>query len=102
VTEKLYYEVDRTTEEVHHEVIDYFEKTQLFYEILWMTGDSYAMHFGIWDGNVRNITEAQQRENELVGQELQLSSDDTVLDAGCGLCGTGIWMARNIWCHVTG
>jgi cyclopropane fatty-acyl-phospholipid synthase-like methyltransferase len=67
-----------------------------------MTGDSYAMHFGIWDEQARSITDAQQRENRIVADELRLGASDVVLDAGCGVCGTGIWMARNIGCQVTG
>ena len=87
---------------VQENVIKYYNATQLFYNLLWATSDSLAMHYGIWEKNIQNLNEAQINENRLVSKLLNVNSSDIILDAGCGIGGTIIWMSENFGCKTIG
>jgi cyclopropane fatty-acyl-phospholipid synthase-like methyltransferase len=89
-------------EETHKKVIEYYNKMQPYYEILWALNDSLAMHYGFWDDTAKNAYQAQINENRYISECLQLDASDIVLDAGCGVCGTALWMASNYRCKVKG
>ena len=40
--------------------------------------------------------------NEILAQYAAISSNDRVMDAGCGYGGSAIWLAKNIGCEVVG
>ncbi|WP_424357413.1 class I SAM-dependent methyltransferase [Methanocella sp. MCL-LM] len=93
---------DISTVEVHKRINRYFTKTQALYELIWMTQDSLAMHYGVWNDSIKNINDAQINENQLVADCLKLESSDIVLDAGCGVCGSALWMAEKYGCKIRG
>jgi len=60
------------------------------------------MHYGHWDETTRTLAQALRRQNELLARTACLSRSDRVLDAGCGVGGSAIFMAREVGCRVTG
>lgn len=60
------------------------------------------MHFGIWDENVKSHKEALLNENKVLAKLANITSNDYVLDIGCGYGTTSIWLAKNIGCKVVG
>jgi cyclopropane fatty-acyl-phospholipid synthase-like methyltransferase len=80
----------------------YYDDSQLIYRLFWMNKDDLAMHFGYWEDDTKNLHEALINENKHVAEKLDISVDDKILDAGCGVGGTAIWMTENYGVDVTG
>ena len=53
------------------------------------------MHYGLWTSDVHDRDEAIVKENEVLADIAQVNPGDRVLDAGCGVAGSGIWLAQN-------
>lgn len=78
-------------------IIEYYRKNELSY-YLW--GRNY--HYGYWDGTTNHLLKATQKLNEVLAKTASISKNDRVLDAGCGVGGSSVYLAKNIGCHVTG
>jgi cyclopropane fatty-acyl-phospholipid synthase-like methyltransferase len=61
-----------------------------------------GIHYGFWDENTRHISQAIRSTNRFVARYLDVTSDDCVLDAGCGIGATSLYLARNFGCRVVG
>lgn len=83
-------------------VIKYYNAVQNSYNKNWMNDQNLAMHLGFWDEHSKNLHDALINENKCVARELRVNNKDIVLDAGCGVGGTAIWIAENFGCKVTG
>lgn len=84
------------------EVIDYYETCEADYTLGWNLGRSVAMHYGYWDGSTRTHAQALERENAVLAELAALGQNDCVLDAGCGMGGSAIYLADRLGCRVTG
>ena len=67
-----------------------------------MNKKNLAVHFGFWDNKTKNLNDALINENRIISEELAIKKTDTVLDAGCGVGGSSIWIAENYGAKVTG
>jgi cyclopropane fatty-acyl-phospholipid synthase-like methyltransferase len=83
-------------------VIRYFRATEGDYQRFWMSSDSLAMHFGYYDETVSTHEASLLKMNEVLAYYAQISSQDSILDAGCGYGGSAIWLARTLGCRVNG
>ena len=81
----------------NNNIIEYYRRTELSYH-LW--GRNY--HYGYWDGSTNHLLKATQKLNEVLAQTASISNNDRILDAGCGVGGSSIYLAKNFGCHVTG
>lgn len=79
----------------------YYDYTLPFYNIFWHK-KSNALHYGIWEQDTRNLQEALINTNCYLAKKANIKTGDTVLDAGCGIGGSAIWLAQNIGCSVVG
>lgn len=86
----------------HQKIIDYYHSTENAYKDSWDLDNSLAIHFGYWDKNVKSFPQSLQRMNEVMMEAVDIKSSDKVLDAGCGIGGSSIFLAQNVGCHVTG
>lgn len=89
-------------EQVKQQIIDYYNHMDFFYENLWANKNSLGFHYGFWEDGIKNRHAAILNENRRISESLALNKSDIVLDAGCGVCGSSIWMAENYGCSVTG
>lgn len=80
----------------------YYNENQTFYDIFWMNKNNLAMHFGYWNHDTKNRNHALLNENQYVFDELDINSNDYVLDAGCGVGGTSISIAEKYGAKVVG
>lgn len=80
----------------------YYETTQISYDHIWMNKKNLAMHYGFWGEDTKTLHEALINENKAVADALNLKAGDVVLDAGCGVGGTTIWLAENYDVTVSG
>jgi tocopherol O-methyltransferase len=83
-------------------LISYFEDTKRDYRLWWMTSTALAMHFGFYDEQTSNHAEALVNMNRVMATRAKVHCSDRVLDAGCGVGGSAIWLARELGASVVG
>ena len=69
--------------------------------LLWC-GDTHALHYGIWDASAQTHNEALLNTNRFLADKAGITSGEQVLDAGCGLGGSSLWLARERGAVVDG
>ena len=85
------------------QIAEYYDKTLPFYKIFWHKDDeSYALHYGFWNKNTKNLKEALLNENKFLADILNISSGIKILDASCGIGGSSIWLTKNFDVSVMG
>lgn len=80
----------------------YYDSTVIDYKLLWTDSKGLAIHFGFYDKGVKNHREAVLKINEVLAKLAYVKPTDLVLDAGCGIGGSAIWLSQNIGCRVVG
>jgi tocopherol O-methyltransferase len=84
------------------DIEQYYDLSQTHYKRVWNLQKSRALHYGYWDSNTKNFHEALLNINKILAAKAAINNNDTVLDAGCGIGGSSLWLANNIGCNVTG
>lgn len=83
-------------------VINYYNATQFDY---WFGLGLYfhnGIHFGYWDDDTNNQFQAIRNLNQVLAQKANIKPGDNILDAGCGIGGSSVWLAQNYNINVTG
>lgn len=86
----------------NEDIISYYEQTEVHYRRAWDLEASLAMHYGYWREDTRTFRESLQQMNEEMAKFGAITTTDRVLDAGCGVGGSAIFLAKTIGCKVTG
>ncbi len=86
----------------HQQIVDYYQSTENAYKDSWDLDKSLAIHFGYWDEQVNTFRKSLLRMNEVMMETAGISAADKVLDAGCGVGGSSIFLASRLGCQVTG
>lgn len=64
------------------------------YLFAWCNKENLALHYGYWDENTKSHHQALINKNQVLYDLAGISETDHVLDAGCGIGGSSIWMAK--------
>lgn len=81
----------------------YYNKAQKFYETAWYRfGKGLGLHYGFWTPGVESRIQAIETENETLARMLKIKAGDRILDAGCGVGGSGIWLTERFDVKVVG
>lgn len=83
-------------------IIEYYRDTENAYKDSWDLNNSLSIHYGFWDKKVRSFPQSLIRMNEVISEAVEIKSTDRVLDAGCGVGGSSIFLASSIGCRITG
>lgn len=83
-------------------VKDYYTATVCSYELAWYSQKTLALHFGYYDETTRWHRHALVKINEVLSNMASITHNDYVLDAGCGVGGSAIWLAKHRNCNVVG
>jgi len=86
----------------HKNIIDYYAATENAYKDSWDLNNSLAIHYGYWDEKVKTFPQSLLQMNEVMMETAEIKASDKVLDAGCGIGGSSIYLAEKLGCHVTG
>lgn len=86
----------------HARIRDYYDHTYWDYRVVWTGRDTLACHFGYYDETVRSHSAALLRANERVAALAGIGKGSRVLDAGCGIGGTSLWLAETRGAEVLG
>ncbi len=76
------------------DVGSYYDQTQNHYERWWGLNKSMALHYGIWDQTTHSFPDALRNTNQILSAFGSISEGDHVLDAGCGVGGSCIYLAK--------
>lgn len=86
----------------HKKIIEYYKDTENAYKDSWDLNNSLAIHYGYWDKKVKSFPQSLLRMNEVMMELGEIQTIDKVLDAGCGVGGSSIFLASVLGCKVTG
>lgn len=82
-------------------IVTYYDYTVPFYRLFWHKGTN-AIHYGFWDVGTKTHTEALINTNKTLSELVNPTGSSNILDAGCGIGGSSIWLAKEFGAHVTG
>lgn len=83
-------------------VVAYYDHTWVDYRLIWLNERNLAIHFGYDDGRHRSHAESLLNTNRVMADLVDIRHGDRVLDAGCGVAGSSIWLAENRGATVVG
>lgn len=83
-------------------IVGYYDQTWLDYRVLWLNPDNLAVHFGYTDETTRSHTDALKNMNRVLADRVQIKPGERVLDAGCGVGGSSLWLAKERGADVVG
>lgn len=83
-------------------VARYYDRVQWLYNLGWTAGGTRSLHYGLWWDDTRSLAEAIVNGDRFVAAKLAVQASDHVLDMGCGVGGTSVFLAKTFGCRVTG
>jgi cyclopropane fatty-acyl-phospholipid synthase-like methyltransferase len=83
-------------------VVAYYDQTWLDYQILWINRDNLAFHYGYHDHTTSGHGAALLRMNQVLADRAAIRPGERVLDAGCGIGGSSMWLAAHRGAEVVG
>ena len=84
------------------EIVAYYESCEPDYSLVWRLQEHLCMHYGYWEEDTKSLAEAVTRLNEKLVELGRITGTDRVLDAGCGVGGGALFLARRLGCRVDG
>jgi tocopherol O-methyltransferase len=99
----LHPDIEVTGESLRKDTAHYYDQCYWDYLLTWCNRDNLAFHYGFWDIQTPyQHHEALLNKNQVLYDAVKIKPTDRVLDAGCGVGGSSIWMAKNYGNHATG
>lgn len=82
----------------------YYTSTQFEYKLMWnwRLKTIPALHFGYYDEKATKHAEAVARANEVLAEWAGIQPHSVMVDAGCGLGQSAIWLSQRYHSKVTG
>jgi tocopherol O-methyltransferase len=92
----------RSGPELNRLIEQYYEEAAIDYRLLWHNQHNLAFHFGYYDSETRTHAESLENTNRILAMKAGVQRGDRVLDAGCGIGGSCLWLAKNLGARATG
>lgn len=89
-------------EDVKTRIRAYYHDTWFEYTFLWISPKARAMHLGTWGPVTRTHSGSLLEVNRRMAEKAAVGPGDSVLDAGCGIGGSSVWLAERFGASVTG
>ncbi len=86
----------------NQDIEDYYDQTEVHYRMHWKLEEGMGLHYGIWDDTTKNLSEAVLNSNKQLMELGGIGKGHLVLDAGCGIGGSSIYLAKMQGCQVKG
>ncbi len=77
------------------DVVAYYHHCHTDYRLAWGVERNMAIHYGYYEDGIRGRHAARENTNRALARELALKADALVVDAGCGIGGTSLWLAQH-------
>lgn len=101
-TDSLHHSADFSPEQIRADTARHYDDCYWDYRTAWFNNENLALHYGFWDDETRDHSQALLNKNREMCRLAEIGASDRVLDAGCGIGGSSIWLAKHIGCHATG
>ena len=83
-------------------VVDYYDGSWFDYRLIWLNGDNLGKHFGYWERDTRSQAQSLINMNRQMAIRVDPKPGQKVLDAGCGVGGSSMWLARKYGVETVG
>lgn len=93
---------DRKGGRLDRDIVHYYEESYWDYRTVWMDGKNLALHYGFWEPGIRTHSQSLCNMNRVLADLAAIRPREAVLDAGCGIGGSALWLAENRGVTVTG
>src|SRR5260370_35006172 len=84
------------------QVVEYYNDTRFDYWFLWHGRNNLAFHFGYSGGGIGSHSRALENGNHVLANIAGVDAGQRVLDAGCGLGGSSLWLGGQRGAHSVG
>lgn len=84
------------------DIARYYDLSEVHYRLFWNLDKSQSLHYGYWDKSTKSFHDALLNLNKVLAAKASIVQTDVILDAGCGVGGSSLWLARNFGCRVEG
>jgi len=92
-----------SSHELQADAAKHYDDCYRDYLFAWCNLDNLALHYGYWDEDKPyHQHQALLNKNRVLYEKAGIRPGDQVLDAGCGIGGSSIWMAKQYGNQVTG
>jgi len=85
-----------------NDISRYYDLSEVHYRKIWDLDKSHSLHYGYWDDSVKNFNAALLNLNKVLAEIADIKEGENILDAGCGVGGSSLWLAKEKNCTVTG
>lgn len=89
-------------DDFHDKIVAYYDECEVDYRIVWHLKNHLCLHYGYWEPQTRRLRDALRLMNLRLSEIAQIRRSDSVLDAGCGVGGSAIFLAETYGCRVHG
>jgi cyclopropane fatty-acyl-phospholipid synthase-like methyltransferase len=83
-------------------IAEYYEQSHVDYQLVWQLPVSHGKHFGYHDEDHGTHGSAIENMNRVLAEKVAVGPDDRVLDCGCGIGGSSVWLADERGATVQG
>ena len=84
------------------DVVEYYDECTGDYQMMWFNEETLAIHYGYWDEKTKEHHDSLLDMNNQLLRIANIIDTDYVLDAGCGVGGSSIWLAKEVGSKVIG
>lgn len=88
--------------QTHSRVADYYDATAWEYGLVLDLKHHHGLHFGYYDRPHQTYPQASLNMNRFLADRAGVRRGMRVLDAGCGIGGSSVWLAKELGVSVVG
>lgn len=91
--------------QITNDVIRYYDECQQEFNLItrfFKAKEGLAIHFGFRGPHIKNHSDSLINMNNVLANKVKIKSADIILDAGCGIGDSSIWIAKNFGARVIG
>jgi cyclopropane fatty-acyl-phospholipid synthase-like methyltransferase len=93
---------DFSEAEIRVDTARHYDDCYWDYRTAWFDNENLALHYGYWEEGIKTHSQALINKNRIMAAIAGIKAGDHVLDAGCGIGGSSIWLAKHIGAQATG
>jgi cyclopropane fatty-acyl-phospholipid synthase-like methyltransferase len=84
-----------SAEELKNDAAKHYDDCYRDYLFAWCNRENLALHYGYWDEQTSTHHQALLNKNQVLYDLAGIVETDHILDAGCGIGGSTIWIAKH-------